>query len=570
MTGKKLNARILFILFIISAGILMPEGIALAQTAPQYLLDIDSLNMQKGVSSNLVLSIINAQGAELTGISGLENFDVVSTGNSTSTQIINGASSYEEDVNYIIMPKNVGKFTLQGSVKYNGRIYQTNQLQINVSEADRTKNGEKADYFIKTILSTGEAYIGQKVVLAYELYSRYNIENFGFSGDTSIKDFISKDVPQDKLQAEIVTVDGNKYAKYEARQSFISPIKTGTFTIPAYNFQANVSTGDFFNSSTPVYLQTESKKITVKPLPLNNQPADFSGIVGKLNLDAKYSKNEVNYGDSLTLDITASGDCNLDNLKEIVKDDLSGFSVYQTEKSSEEGIKNNLYHAKKQFEVILVPKTNGELKIDSKSISYFNPASGNYEKVEIPGTTINVKGETPQGQTGVQNQDASTPIETVKIDQVSYTPQNDGYFTIQLKKGYLMSGLIIMAILLVLAVAVYLVFLTRRKYDKKLQSIYRQLKKEEDQNEIYNLFNSLIKHSFNLSLKANTRNMIVNRLAEYGLANPVLEIMDYMENGKYRTEKEDMNLKEKIRDIYKRICKLKNQTESVAKRTLKV
>lgn len=570
MIGKKLRIRNLFILFIISAGILMTEGIALAETTPQFRIDIDSLNLQKGVSCNLILSMINAQGSELTDISGLENFDVLSNSNSTSTQTVNGDTTYEEDANIVIMPKNTGKFTLQGTVKYNGRTYQTNQLQVNVSEASSTKSGESGDYFIKTILSTGEAYIGQKVVLAYELYSRYNIENYGFLGDTGIKDFISKDVPQEKLQAEITYVDGNKYAKYEARQSFISPIKTGTFTIPAYNFQANVSTGDFFNSSEPVYLHTESKELIVKPLPLKNQPADFSGVVGKLNLDAKYNKTGINYGDSLTLDITASGDCNMDNLKEIVKGDLPGFSVYQTEKNTEESIENNQYHAKKEFEVILVPKTNGNIKIDPISISYFNPANGSYEKAEIPGATIAVKGDAPQVQTGVQNQGVSAPVETVKIDQVSYIPQNDGTIMIRLKKEYLLSGLIVLAILLLLAGAVYFVFLYRRKYDKKLQDIYRQLKKADDQNEIYNLFNSLIKHCFNLSLKAGTRGMIANRLAEYELVTPVLEIMDYMENGKNRTEKDDKWLKVKVLEIYKRLRKLKNQTEPVAKRTVKV
>ncbi len=561
MTGKKLKLRSFFIIFIISAGILMTQGIAMAQTTPQYRLDIDSLNLHKGVSANLVLSMIDAQGAELSSISGLENFDVVSSSNSTSTQMVNGATTYEEDVNYVILPKKVGKFTLRGSVKYNGGTYQTNQLQINVSEADSTnaKSGETQDYFIKTILSASEAYIGQKVVLAYELYSRYNIENFGFLGDTGIKDFISKDVPEDKLQAEIAYVDGNKYAKYEARQSFISPIKTGTFTIPAYNFQANVSTGDFFNTSAPVYLQTESKALTVKPLPVNNQPADFSGIVGKLDLDAKYSKNEVNYGESLTLDITASGDCNLDNLKGIVKGDLPGFSVYQTEKNTEEEILKNQYHAKKEFEVILVPKANGKLKIDPISISYFNPANGSYEKAEIPGTTISVKGEAPQVQAGAQSQGTPASLETVKINQVSYQPQKDGTLTIQLKKGTLLWGMILLAILLLLAAAAYLALLTRKKCDKELQTIYRQLKRAEDQNEIYNLFNNLIKYSFNLSLKANTRTVIANRLAEYGLADPVLEIMDDMENKKYSTEKNDMNLKVKINDIYKRISKLKNR-----------
>ena len=121
------------------------------------------------------------------------------------------------------------------------------------------------------------------------------LENYGFLDNFSINDVITADVSQDKLKAEITYVNGNKYARYEVKQTFITPIKSGTFTIPAYNFQVSKHRG-LFKSYKPVYLQTESKELIVKPLPIENQPADFSGIVGDLNLEAKYSKQEVDFG----------------------------------------------------------------------------------------------------------------------------------------------------------------------------------------------------------------------------------------------------------------------------------
>lgn len=571
MTGKKLTLKVFFILFIIAAGIFPAYGSVLAQ-GPQFRLDIDSLNLQTGVSTNLVLSMTDAKGAEVEEISGLENFDVISSGSSTVTQIINGATTYREDINYVIMPKSEGEFTLRGSVKYNGKAYETNELQINVSPANKnnTEEGEAEDLFVKTILSANEIYFGQKVVLAYELYTRYNIENFGFLNNTCMNGFISSDMPEDNLKAEIVYLNGEKYARYEVKQTILSPVKAGTYTIPAYNFQVNVSTGNLFNSSKPVYLQTESKELAVKPLPSENQPADFSGLVGELKLESKYSKQEVDYGDSLTLQVTASGNCSLDHLEEIVKGDLPGFSVYQTEKNAGESVENYQYAAKKEFEVILVPKENGNIKIDPISIPYFNPESGSYEQAEIPGATVTVKGEIPQlpqAQGEVKNE--APAIETVKIDRISYSPQNEGYLTIQLKKDHLFMGLAVLAALLVFtALALWLVS-CRKKYDGKLQEIYRQLNRQfkskdpkENQNEIYNLFNSMIKHCFNLSLKASSRDMIASRLAKHELAAPVLEIMDYMENGKYRSDEGNgydngnIYLKTKIKQVYRTLKEL--------------
>lgn len=535
-------------IFMVVAIFLLMQGSALAET-PQFRLDMDSLNLEKGVSANLVFSLVNAKGSEVTDVKGLEHFDIISKSNSTSTQIINGDVTYEKDFNYVIMPKNTGQFTLKGIVKYNGKTYETNELQVNVNKGDNVKKGEGKNLFIKTFPSKAEVYFGQKVVLSYELYSRYNIEKFGFVDSVNMKDFISKDIPEDKLNANYTYINGNKYVKYEAKQMMLSPIRTGTFTIPAYNFQVNVSTGDFFNSSKPFYLQTDSKKLTVKPLPQENQPEDFSGIVGKLNLEANYNKQEVNYGDSITLKVTASGNCNLDNLKKIVRDDIPGFSVYETEKNTEESIENNQYKAKKEFEVILVPKKNGNIKIDPIYIPYFNTESGKYEQAEIPGTTITVKGDAPQVQTGVTNK--LSEFQTVKIDQVNYKPLKEGYVTIQIKKAHLLIGLVLFTILLIAAVLFLLMFSYGKKQDKKLQGIYKKIKNANDQNDIYNLFNSMMKHSFNLSLKASSRNDIINRLEGHKILHPVMGIMDYMENEKYNSDKDAIYLKDKIKDIYK-------------------
>jgi len=405
------------------------------------------------------------------------------------------------------------------------------------------------DLFLKTILPDDKIYFGQKTILSYELYSRYNIENFGFLDDINIAGFIISDVPQDKLKANYAYIGGNKYVKYEARQMFLSPIKTGEFTIPAYNFQVNVSTGDFFNSSKPVYLQTESRELTVIPLPVENQPADFSGLVGKLALQSEYSRNEIDYGDSLTLRVTASGSCNLEVMDRIILNGIPGFSVYETEKLTEETVENNQYKARKEFEVILVPEKNGDIKIDPIHIPYFDPESGSYEKAEIPGTTVTVRGEIPQAQTKLQNE---TPVmETVIIDQISYSPKNDGYLTIQLKKGHLLTALVTFIALLLLTALVFMVYSFRKKQDRKLTEIYNKIKNSNDINEIYNLFNKMIKYRFNISLKANSRDKIINRFSDYEFSGAVLEIMDYMENKKQHSNEDTVYLKDKIKEIYK-------------------
>jgi hypothetical protein len=300
-------------------------------------------------------------------------------------------------------------------------------------------------------------------------------------------------------------------------------------------------------------LQTESREITVKPLPLDNQPSNFSGIIGNLNIESNYSKNELNIGDSLTLNVTASGSCNLEVLDKIIPDAIPGFSVYETEKDIEEKIENNEYIAKKEFEIILVPETNGEIKIEPIYISYFNPETESYEQAEIPGTTIMVHGEAPAAQNQAIN--GSAPASTVKIDQVSYRPNIEGYITINLKKDKLLTAVYALIALLAAGIAGYFFYSYRKKNQKEINELYKKMKKSSDENEIYNLLNTLIKNCFGISIKASTRDAINERLAGYGLAIPVLEVVEYFESKEAVPDKNPAILKKKIKDIYNKARK---------------
>ncbi|GAG83484.1 unnamed protein product, partial [marine sediment metagenome] len=83
------------------------------------------------------------------------------------------------------------------------------------------------------------------------------------------------------------------------------------------------------------------------------------------------------------------------------------------------------------------------------------------------------------------------------------------------------------------------------------QVLYKECMQANDPTEIYNYFNSMIKHVYSISIKANTRNIITNRLEDSELTDHVMEIMDYMEQGKYRADQANSQLKTKIKLIYK-------------------
>ena len=553
MAGKKLNLIILELVLCLCMAAFFHVP-ALAAQEPVFRIDINSLNLQKGISANFVISLVNAQGARVLNIEGIEGFNVLSQVQNITNSIINGEVTYRVDLHYTIMPKTAGQYTLKANIQYNDQPHETNALQVSVSEGSDNGKEPARELFIKTVSSNTEFWLGEKIVVTYELYSRYNIENFGFRDSIAIDGVLLKEIPGSQPTAEYVYVEGDRYVKYIAKQLIIDPVKPGICSIPSFNFQVNVITGggnNFFRSSTTMYLQTEEKSLAVKSLPQEGKPKDFSGVVGELQLDGRYSREEMKYGDSFTLYVTASGNCNLDGLKNIINGEIPGISVYENQKNVTESVVNNQYHVQKAFEAILVPEKTGILEVAPISVSYFNPVTEKYEKAEIPGVTIEVSGDMPQpgnysgGQPGA--------VETVTINQVNYVNTDNGYFTINVKKEWLYVVSIWIFVLIILAVILIWAVSNRKKQDPVLKSLYKQLMDSKDINEIYNLFNTMIKHCYKFSLKASSRNTIRSSLTDAGLAEQAADIMDYMESAKAHDEKGYIYLQNKISGIYRKL-----------------
>ncbi|HOA97236.1 MAG TPA: BatD family protein [Acetivibrio saccincola] len=551
MAGKKTNFKIVFITTLLIT-FLLAANIPVWGNTPEFRLDIDSLKLSRGESTTLAVSIVNAQNAEIVDIEGIDNFRIVSTSTSDGTQIINSQVTHTRTYRHVIIPKFTGEFTLVAKIRYNGSIYETNELTVTVTDSPPAEEEEAKDLFIKTVLSENEIYYGQKAVLTYEFYSRFNIERLGFLDDIKLDSFITQEIENDNLSYDFLYINGKRYVKYIVKQIFLTPIKAGSFEIPQYTFQANVSTGGFFDSSKPYYLETEPVELKVNPLPTDNKPTNFSGLVGNLNITSNYTKQQIDIKDSLTLEVTLSGDCDLENFKNIIQDEIPGFSVYETEKNSEEGVEDNKYFSKKEFEIILVPEKTGELEIPPININYFDTRTKTYKNLEIPGATITVTGNMPQSRESY-DAPASADVEQIKIEQISYKNKDNGYMTIKLKKSVLYTVLIALSLLAIIVLSIIFITISKKKGDKNLGIMYKKIKKSTSIEEIYNVFNDMIKYCFNLSIKAGTRAAIKEKLSPYGISNSVLEVVDCVE-GK---NSDISTVKGKIHEVYKALSKLK-------------
>jgi len=570
MAGRTLLTRIFALALAVLILSVLPGVPALAAGEPDFQINMDNLNLTKGVSTTLVISFTNAQGSEIYDIEGIEHFDIISQNQSTSTSIVGGDVSRRLDLFLTIVPKNEGRITLKAIIEFGGRYYETNSLEVTVSETSSGGGAAESDLFVKTVVSHSEAFLGEKIVVTFELYTSKSIENYGFSDYTSIDGMMAKEMPDDQLTAEYIYLDGVRYVKYEVKQLLLDPIRAGEYTIPPFNLQVNVISdpgsnslfggfpgfpgmqggfGGMFGFTTPTYIQTEEKQLIVKPLPSEGKPQNFSGIVGELRLDGYFSREEVNYGDSLSLRATASGNCNLDSLKNIIPGRVQGFSIYETQGNTTEAVEGGVYRVAKEFEAIIVPEQTGTLKVPPISISYFDTVAEEYRTAEIPGATIAVKGEMAQQHSGSEAR--SGAFDTVTIKQVSYAGADDGYFSLQIKKGHAYGALIALGALAILAAVLLRVLRKKKQQDQTLKALFKELMGAGDVSEAYGVFCAMIKHRYNVSLKACSLTTVQSSLPDAELAEQVADIMRYMESGKPQEEKECAWLKSKAKEVYK-------------------
>jgi len=140
---------------------------------------------------------------------------------------------------------------------------------------------------------------------------------------------------------------------------------------------------------------------------------------------------------------------------------------------------------------------------------------------------------------------------TVTVNQVSYSGTDDGYFSLQVKKGHVYGALIGIAALIALAVVLLKVISRKKREDQALKSLYRQLMGARDANEAYGVFCEMVKHCCGLSLKASSQSVVRSSLPDAGLAAKVTDIMRYMESGATGDGGGCDELRDKIKDAYK-------------------
>jgi hypothetical protein len=381
-----------------------------------------------------VMWTVNSGGGEFSApaFTGFYKLMGPQTSYSSSTEIINGkvSSSVSYSYVYYLQAVNAGKFSLApATFKFKNHTYSSDSLHIEVvgsssqkqsaasgtntqSEQPETESGGR-DLFINLSVDRRDIFIGEPVVATVKIYSRVNIAGINEIKYPAFNSFLKSDIetpPLTSLRQE--NVNGTVYGSGIVQQFLLYPQVTGDINIDPVQIsvlvqkkvrgeQSDPFFSDFFSSYQTVPMAAASKpvKVKVKPLP-GIQPADFSGVVGKIDVKATLDKEDVKVNDAVTYKVTLSGNGNLRIASAPVLKLSPDIEVYDPKIS--DNVKNGLNGTtgQKTFEYLLIPRHDGEYIIPSLSYSYFNMSTGRYEKLTTEEFHINAR-KSNEKNTGV-------------------------------------------------------------------------------------------------------------------------------------------------------------------------
>ena len=353
---------------------------------------------------------------------------------SISQSWVNGKGSFNKSYIYILMPLQKGTLTLkQASVEYNGQVYKTTPIKINVGNAvNLPRNPEEApaisaddNLYLVADISNSNPYVNQPITVVYKLYFSYNIgiSNWRELSKPKYNDFWSQNIDIKQLAAEEGMFKGEKYRYVVLRKTVLYPQKSGKLEIEPLSLDIDCQVPTNRRNFWGQPLMTEdskrvsagSKVINVKPLPAEGKPMDFGDAVGKFDFKVTPSKTTLKSGESLdlTVKIVGAGNLKLFSLPKPVVP--SALEMYDPEHS--ENVTTSLSGMAGSItdKYTIVPQFKGNYKIKPLTFSYFDLESKKYKTIESPEIVINVlDGPSLASTTNSTKETAKNTIENTK------------------------------------------------------------------------------------------------------------------------------------------------------------
>ena len=409
-------------------------------------------------------------------------------GPSTSTQqsfsMVNGKTSHTSSVTYtyVLLARKTGTFVIpaaHATVAGSNAASQALKITVTANPNPNAGHGGRPqqqrsparvnragtritgnDLFIKVSANKSHVYEQEPILLTYKVYTQVELTQLqGKMPD--LNGFHTQEIPlPQQKRFHVENVNGRPYNCVTWSQYVMFPQMSGKLEIPSITFKGivvqevpNVDPFEaFFNGGSgyvEVNKEIKAPSVSIQVDPLPQKPANFSGGVGVFSVEASLDKNQVGAGDPVNLHFVVKGVGNMKLIKEPVLDLPKVFEKYDAKVTDKTSLTSDGVSGSMLYDILLVPRSEGEYTIPAISFVYFDTRSSSYKTLTTEPLTLKVTKGKGGGSAADYSQQSDKDIHNFMIGgNEAEDPQNTFFGS----TAYLALNGVVLAIFIVLLI----------------------------------------------------------------------------------------------------------------------
>jgi hypothetical protein len=307
---------------------------------------------------------------------------------------------------YILSPLEKGKYVIPSIyISHKGISYSTKEipvtvqekaLAIPVKEKEAESNLEKPPrealkfinnpVFVISEISQKNILYNQHVVYTYTFFTSVSMIRLPQVIFPEYEAFHRE--PLDYRRIYKTKIGDTLYLAVEFKCALF-PFMTDEQTIPGVilKFSRNCFSNDIIRNSF-VYRYLENKdyfaiksndiKVNISPLPLEDKPLNFSGLIGEFEIKSEVDKDFLKEDDYLVLTVTIKGTGNIMSIPDVEAPLVDKLRDYQNDTFLNYDKRKDKVYGEKLFRIVYVPTAEGQDEIPPIGFSYFDEKENKY------------------------------------------------------------------------------------------------------------------------------------------------------------------------------------------------
>ena len=336
---------------------------------------------------------------DTTGL--LKDFIVGRTSVNRSTQIMNFDASKETRWQILLAPKKTGAVTIPSLTIDNiSSAPIALQVAASGSQPEQMKN-----LFIRSSLSSEEAYVGQLITYKVKLYLAVELQR-GVLSAPNVEGAQLKQLGEDSDTTEIL--DGRRYRVIERTYSIIAD-KPGTLSLSGASFSGDVLVeasrrgGMFsFNESRPMQAKAAPSEITILPIPESFRgkwlvsdlvvlKEDWPKNNATTNSNGNSKEESIEVGTPITRNISLLASHTDDaSLPEITLSVPDSFKSYPEKPQRQTFVREKQVVSQLTQTTAIVPTKAGTYTLPEITVPWWNSRTNRQEFATLPARTVTV------------------------------------------------------------------------------------------------------------------------------------------------------------------------------------